>query len=126
MDKEYYYTMMKKDRLIPIIKDNHLIGFITYYIGNDDVNKYVRDDPWVILDDEPFTGNICYIDQMITNKEDENHQYSWWIFGMLLGYICKQYPQVQFVRWNRYKNNKHFAYILNIKNGGRQCIKLKS
>jgi len=116
INKVYYHEMLLRDRLIPITKNDKLIGFITYYIGSiENVNRYVRDDPWTIIDDEPTTGEICYVDQMITNKESKNHAYSWQVLKMLVTYIGEKYPQVKFIRWNRYKQGEARVHFKDIR-----------
>jgi hypothetical protein len=123
--KQYYYEMAKRDRLIPLTVNNKLGGFLTFYIGNGDVSKYVRDDMWSVLDDEPKTGTVCYIDHLI-GKDRRLSPHAVRIWHNIKKYIGFKYPQVQIIRWNRFKNNKHFTYIINIQTGGRQCIKYKS
>jgi hypothetical protein len=107
---DYYKDMMTKDRLIPIVKGNVLIGIITYYIGSsDNIDKYVRDDPWTVLDDEPTTGDICFIDQLIGDKEYKNFKESFKIFSMVCDHIQSKYPQVQLIRWNRVKKGEVYV-----------------
>lgn len=103
IDKTYYSTMLKKGRLIPFIMGDKLIGFVSFYITND-VNKYLRDDPWTVLDDEPKTGKICYIDQVWTNKNIHRHSFEIW--RRLKLFISVEYPQVKIIRWNRWKDDK--------------------
>ena len=71
IDKTYYNKMLKKGRLIPFIIGDKLIGFVSFYITND-VNKYLRDDPWTVLEDEPETGKVCWVDQCWTQKCEIN------------------------------------------------------
>ncbi len=112
----YYHKMLLRDRLIPITKEGIVIGFITYYIGkSEDLDKYIRDNPWSVVDDEPESGNTCYIDQMITNKESNNHVYSWQVYNMLCSYIEERYPQVTTIRWNRHKGGKTRVYNQSIR-----------
>ena len=117
MDKTYYHEMLKRDRLIPIIQAGHITGFITYFIGaSNNVDKYVRDNPWTILDDDPTTGDVCYIDQLITDKTPKTMGYNLRIFNMMVDYIAEKYPQVQYIRWNRYKNtNRGERNVIHIK-----------
>ncbi len=95
--------MLKRDRAFPVHIKGKLKCYITYFIGNGNVNKYVRDDPWSVIDDEP-EGDTCYIDQCVSSKEKENHKYNRFVFGLFIGYIKNKFPQVKFLRWNRVKS----------------------
>jgi len=88
---------------MPITKNDRVKGFITYYIGDDDEDKYVRDDPWSIVEDDP-KGNTCYIDQLITDKQPGNAKYSYQVFKEFKNHIRKCFPNVKYIRWNRVKN----------------------
>ena len=102
-DNPYYIEMLRKDRLIPFFKGDRLVCFITFYI-TDYPEKYVnRINPWSIENDDE-KGNICYIDQLFTNKEAENKIISHEIWGRFRGYIRKEFPTVKTIRWNRFKN----------------------
>ena len=107
MDKTYYNKMLKKGRLIPFIIRDKLIGFVSFYITND-VDKYIRDDPWTVLEDEPETGKICYVDQCWTDKSA--HKYSFEIWKKLKQFLKSNYPLVEKIRWNRFKHNKLKEY----------------
>ena len=107
IDKSYYNKMLKKGRLIPFIIGNKLIGFVSFYITNN-VNKYLRDDPWTVLDDEPETGKVCWIDQVWTAKNA--HKYSFKIWHRLKQHLRTNYSQVETIRWNRYRHNKTKEY----------------
>ncbi len=107
---EYYYEMAKRDRLMMFHKNNKLQWFVTYYIGNGNSNKYIRNDPWTVLDDEPKTGTICYIDQLIANGDKINPRRLLEAFSYFTDLIKSQFPRVEHVRWNRFKNGKVFVY----------------
>ena len=102
--RQYYYKMLEKNRLFPIAtkESNNLGGFITFYIGNDE-NKYVRDNPWSVLEDEPEGGKICFVDQLITNKDKTNAQLSFKVWKEFKNYIKQRFHQVEQIRWNRQK-----------------------
>jgi hypothetical protein len=95
--------MLRRNRLLPIFVKGKIKCIVTYFIGNGDVDKYVRSDPWSIVDDEPNTGNTCYIDQLISDHEI-NHKYSKPVWNILITHIKENYPQVKQLRWNRFKN----------------------
>lgn len=111
IDKSYYSTMLKKGRLIPFIVGDKLIGFVSFYITND-VNKYLRDDPWTVLDDEPETGKVCYIDQCWSKN---SHRYSFKIWKGLKQFLKFNYPLVEEIHWKRWKNNELKEYRRNLK-----------
>ena len=104
MDKKYYTEMLKRDRAFTVFKGDKMKCLITYFIGNGNVNKYVRNNPWSVIDDEPETGDCCYIDQCVSSKEKDNHKYNRIVFNIFIQNIKKKYPKVTKLRWNRFKN----------------------
>ena len=104
MDSKYYMEMLKRDRAFPVFKNKKLKCFITFFIGNGNVKKYVRDDSWSIVDDEPDTGDCCYIDQCFSDKGEGNQKYNRVVFNKFIRYIKDRFPTVKRLRWNRVKN----------------------
>lgn len=100
--KEYYSKMLKKGRLLPFFNENGLVAILTFYIGDDDA-KYIRDNPWSVLDDEPNSGYTCYIDQCVSNKDVEIPFRIWNIFKHI---IIREFPQVRVIKWHRFKDDK--------------------
>lgn len=97
--------MLERDRLIPFITDKRLIGFMTFYICFDgDENKYIRDDPWIVLEDNE-SGDVCYIDQLITDKHKDNAKMSYLIWHNFKKYIKEKFPNVKKIKWSRYKKD---------------------
>lgn len=108
--------MTLRGRLVPILDNgNHVIGFITFYIGDNDTNKYVRDDMWSVVEDEPLNGTICYVDHLITNKDKLNAKKALFVFEVFKQMIKDRFPQVRTIRWNRYKNGGAHVYYKSIK-----------
>jgi len=99
----YYKEMLKRNRLLPIFVEGKMKCFITYFIGNGDINKYTQKDSWTVVDDEPKTGDTAYIDQLISDHEI-NHRFSKIVWNILINHIKGNYPQVKQLRWNRLKN----------------------
>lgn len=112
--KQYYQKMLEKDRLVPITFGSKLIGFITYYIGSL-TDKYVRDDPWSVLEDNPETGSICFVDQLITDKDVGNWKYSRKVWRNFRDFIKNKYPKVHVIRWNRVKQGEPHVYYKTIR-----------
>jgi len=113
-DKLYYSMMLKKGRLIPFFLNDDLICFISFYIANNP-DKYIqRDNPWSVEEDEPETGKIAYIDQIWSTKQALNHFHSFQIWNRLVNFIKTEYPLVQAVRWNRWKNSRLYAFAKSI------------
>lgn len=110
--QSYYDQMLKKDRLIPIIIEGRILGFITYYIGSE-IDRYVRDDPWSVLEDNP-EGSICFIDQCITDKNKDNYKYAHATFRRFIDIINIKHPSVHVLRWNRYKGGESRVYYRRI------------
>ena len=103
VNNPYYIEMLKRNRLLPFFVDGKMKCLITYFIGNGNAEKYVGKDSWAVVDDEPKTGTVAYIDQMITDHE-VNHKFSKIVWNILINHIKENYPQVKQLRWNRYKN----------------------
>ena len=116
--KEYYSKMLRKGRLIHFHDRDILKCFITFYIGNND-DKYIRENPWGILNDEPDMGQICFIDQCITDKNLTNPFEAWNIFKKI---VVDNFPQIKEFRWNRFKNGEVNKYTYNLKKEELPCI----
>ena len=111
--KEYYWRMLERERLVPIRFGSRMVGFITYYIGTNP-DKYVRDNPWDVLDDEPTVGTVCFVDQLITDKNYENWKYSRKVWHDFRDFIRNSYPNVEVIRWNRVKEGVVHVYYKSI------------
>lgn len=103
--KSYYYGMAKRGRLINLYTNDKNIGLITFFIGNGNVNKYVRENPWSIVDDEPIKGDTCYIDQLLTSKEKINRYASLRVWADIKKYMRDNFKNVKCIRWNRFKHD---------------------
>lgn len=110
--KSYYQKMLEKDRLVPIVMGDKLVGFITYYIGSVS-EKYVRDDPWSVLEDNT-DGSVCFVDQLITDKNKENIKFSRTVFKNFKNHIATKYPKVHVIRWNRVKRGVPHVFYKSI------------
>jgi hypothetical protein len=114
----YYRVMLVRDRLLPIEIDGKFIGVITYYIGNpNEDSKYVRDDMWAVVDDIDI-GSICYVDHLISTIR--GHEYSRFVLRTFINHIKRLFPNVTMLRWNRYKDGKHYIYYKAI--GGPHAV----
>jgi len=112
INNPYYKEMLKRNRLLPFFVDGKMKCFITYFIGNGDMKKYTEKDSWAVVDDEPKTGTVAYIDQLVSDHE-VNHKYSRRVWDILENHIRENYPQVIQIRWNRLKENKKFDICKN-------------
>lgn len=99
-DKLYYKEMLKRERLFPFVRDNRLVCFITFYICNDE-NKYMEADPFRVLDDID-TGKVCYISQLLTDKNTDNPRLSYEIWHRFKIYIKNSFPLVDYICWRRW------------------------
>ena len=111
MDRDYYKRMLEKNRLIPFYHDGKLKAIITFYITDDD-ERFIKADPWEVLDDEE-DGFICYVAQYIVDKD--THKLSFRIWNYFKEYIRKNYPNVEVIRWARYKDGETKTYNFNLK-----------
>jgi hypothetical protein len=103
--KFYYRAMLRRNRLVPLRYDGKFIGFVTFFIGNGNPSKYIRDDSWSLVDDEPL-GDTCYIDHIIGSKDTNNHRYSIRAYNDFKQYIRDNFPNVRLIRGNRFRRNK--------------------
>lgn len=103
IDKKYYQEMLRKHRLIPIIKNKKLICVITFYITNDE-SLYIKSDPWEVLQDED-NGKICYVSQIISDKNYDNHKLSITVWRHFKVYIKNNFPSVKVISWRRWNWN---------------------
>ena len=116
--KEYYNKMLKKGRLVHFHDGSILKCFITFYIGNDD-NKYIRENPWELLNDEPDMGQVCYVDQCISDKNVDNPFEIWNTFKKI---VIDKFPQIKEFKWNRFKNGEVNRYNYKLKGEEMSCI----
>ena len=112
--------MLKKGRLIPFFtKDMRLICFISFFIGNsDEEDKFVRDNMWDVLKDNS-NGEVCFIDQLFTDKVYENRKLSYGIWKRFKDFIQYNFPSVKLIRWNRY--NKKTGIVKTYKKEMEKC-----
>lgn len=123
-EQEYYHQMLLRERLIPLYRGNKLGGLLTFFIGDGNIDKYVRNDPWTIIDDEPDTGHVCYVDQLITDKNINNRKYSWAVITNFIRYIQEKYPLVDTVRWNHLKGGQVHVFHKSLRRSRIRSITL--
>lgn len=106
--------MMEMGRLIPIQKRGKTIAVITFYIGNGDASKYFRPNVWSIVDDEPESGDTCYVDHVLSPNRAVGTG-SWQVWIQLIKYIKSKFPHVHLIRWNRFRHGRLRSYKRRIK-----------
>lgn len=99
MDVRYYREMLRRERALLIIREGHVIGVVTYLIGEDDQRYLHERIPWTIIDDDP-SGTTAYIDQLIV-REHDSLPYIHREFRNVCKYVKEQFPQVKRVKWIR-------------------------
>jgi len=98
--KKYYQDMVAHGRGTIGVKDGHLVGIVTYFVGDDD-NKYLLyKKPWTVVDDDAC-GNTLYIDQMLTYKGRSTASYIHREFTKLLKDLKEKFPNIKRVKWVR-------------------------
>ena len=102
--------MKEMNRIFPL-RDNsgHMFGLITFYLGNGNPDKYVRDDMWKVLQDEGEKGDTVYVDQVLCDKDTNHFKYSFKIWKQFKSFL-KQYKNIKSIRWNRFKDKKHYIF----------------
>lgn len=103
MDKiDYYKYMIANERALTYGTGKALI---TFFIGMPyDRQRFLDKEPWTIIDDDP-DGTMCYVDQMITDKDD-NNKHSYILWKLLIDHIRNKFVNVTTLTWNRYKGGK--------------------
>jgi len=101
---EYYAKMAKRDRIFSFRKDGKFYGLITFLVGNSD-NKFVRDDPWSIVEDEN-NGQIVYIDQFLSNRDNTDMKSRVTFWNELKTYLKLRFSDARCIKWNRYRDGK--------------------
>lgn len=101
--KQYYKDMLEKRRLFPYYIGNRLAAIITYYIGTLDDPKYTDRDHWNIVDDDR-NGDMCYIDQLVTDRHADNPREALLCWHIFKRHIKLEYPNVETIKWSHYKN----------------------
>ena len=104
--------MRKTNRLISVKDSNDkLVGLLTFFIGNGDVNKYVRDDSWSIIEDDP-QGDTVYIDHLLSLGKVPKYSIEVWAY--IKGYFKDNFSNIKKIRWNRFKNNKVRVFVKEV------------
>jgi len=101
--KPYYDEMKNKGRLIPIIHNDRMCGFFTFYIDTKENEYKYNNNPWTSIKDDP-EGSVCYIDQLITDNHSDNPKLAYRTWMNFKKLIKTNYPKVKIIRWNRWKS----------------------
>lgn len=110
MDKtEYYLEMVKRNRLIPIRNKGRILGVFSFFICNGDIEKYIDKPPWTVLDDNP-DGDTVYVDQLVGIKGVNHYRDAFRIWDEIKDYLKTNFPKINKIRWNRYKNGKVYQF----------------
>jgi hypothetical protein len=98
-NKEYYKEMIRSDRGHLMIEKGHLVGVLTFFIGDDDDKYLYNRVPWASIEDDP-EGKTAYIDQFLVRDHalcPSIHR----VFTDVISKIRNQFPQVERVKWIR-------------------------
>ncbi len=98
--RQYYDDMRSRDRATLIIKDGHLVGILTYFVGDDDSKYLLNHTPWTVVDDDP-NGSTLYIDQWLVYKGRSTSSYVHREFTKLLHKLKKQFKNIKRAKWIR-------------------------
>ena len=97
--KKYYHEMLERDRGYIFIKDNHVAAVVTFFVGDEDDEKYLFREPWTIVDDDPY-GTTLYIDQLLV-KDHSATKIIHKEFAIFLAFIKEAFPTIQRAKWVR-------------------------
>lgn len=98
--EQYYKDMFERGRGLYVVKDDHLVSIITFFVGDDDAKYMTYHVPWTIVDDDP-NGSTLYIDQMLTYKGRSTHAFIHSEFSNLLLQLKKKFKNIVKVKWVR-------------------------
>jgi len=98
--KQYYHDMLSRGRGTLGIKDGHLVGIVTYFVGDDDEKYLTCHVPWTVVDDDP-NGTTLYIDQLLVYKGRSTAGYIHREFTKLLKELKQKFPNIKRVKWVR-------------------------
>jgi hypothetical protein len=107
--KQYYFNMNKRGRLLHLSTEDGKKGILTYFIGNGNPAKYQKRDMWSIVDDE-LNGNTIYCDQLLTDHDKLNPYIAFNVWKEIKRYFKEKYPNIDKIRWIRYRHNKLTKY----------------
>lgn len=107
LQKSHYFRMLGKNRAIPFMLGNKIVGFLTFYITND-IEPYVNDNPWAVLVDDK-NGNICYINQLLTDASINNFKYFKNGFNSFIDFIRQEFPKVDKIIWRKYHKHSNIV-----------------
>lgn len=114
----YYQELLNRGRLIPILDiRNNVIGAFNFYIVNVD-NKYLYSDDFKIIEDD-VDGNICFIDHLFMDRKKNHADIAHVVFTNIIKLIKEQYPQIEYLKWCRYKDGRRYIFSKYI--GGIRC-----
>ncbi len=108
--KQYYFDMAKKGRLIHLSTQDGRKGILTYFIGNGNPEKYQKRDMWSVINDEPETGDTIYCDQLLTDHDEQNPYIALSVWRDIRKYFRNKYPNVLHIKWKRYRHNRITNY----------------
>lgn len=107
--KQYYFEMAKRGRLIHLSTDDGRKGILTYFIGNGNPKKYQQREMWSIIDDEP-NGNTIYCDQLLTDHDKLNKYIGISVWRDIKRYFKNKYPNIDNIKWKRFRHNRLSNY----------------
>jgi hypothetical protein len=97
---QYYRDMMARERGVLIVRDEHLCGVVTFFVGDDDEKYMTGHVPWTIVDDDPM-GETLYIDQFIAHKGNSMGRHIHQEFEEGLKELKIKFPNITTVKWVR-------------------------
>lgn len=100
LQKNYYRDMLERGRATMLIKDGHLLGIVTYFVGDDDEKFLTHHKAWTLVEDDE-NGETLYIDQLIIHKEKPTALFIHREFKKLLLELKKKFPNIKRVKWVR-------------------------
>ena len=100
---DYYLGMIQNERAFVLMVDGKVKAFIGYFIGEKhDIPRFTDKEPWSIVYDFHL-GTHCYVDQLITDKDDDNGNLSFRVWKSFRQHILDKFTNVRVLTWNRYK-----------------------
>jgi len=91
---------MARERGVLIVREGHLCGVVTFFIGDDDDRFLKYHVPWEVIDDDPM-GKTLYIDQFVAHKKNSMGKHIHQEFADGLKELKDKFPNITTVKWVR-------------------------
>jgi len=115
--QQYYYDMLARGRAVLILRDGHVAGVVTFFVGDDDEKFLTHHVPWTLAEDN-VDGATLYIDQFLAYKSRSMGAQIHREFNSGLKDLKKRFKNINKVKWVRvgaqFRKNKITEGVTNV------------